>query len=116
MCLVFHVEHLIVLEYAFERPGHVFHMERSVSMAWLREAARCPARNVCTKRVQFEPNVSGCVLLRRLFKGTALRIKQKSVPRRTYMRRADCLAQRGRADSELADSDLGKAYSYWRHK
>src|SRR5438876_12320636 len=32
---VFHVEHLIVPEYAFQRPGHVFHMERSVSMAWL---------------------------------------------------------------------------------
>ena len=41
-------------------------------------------------------NVPAGVLLRRLFKGTALRIKQKSVPRRTYMRRADCLAQRGR--------------------
>jgi len=46
MCPVFHVEHLIVYQYAFERPGHVFHMERSVSVAPLREAARYPARKL----------------------------------------------------------------------
>lgn len=94
MCLVFHVEHLIGHEYAFERPDMC--STWNVLFPWIRfekpqgvsRGALVPSE--CSLNLMFRPYASATA-----FQREAPRTRRR-VFHVEHMRRADCLAQRGR--------------------